>query len=137
MRLAGSLTLFAVLGTMEISPEAVDMGEVWQGELVTRVFAVKNTGPASLELAPPRSGCVCADVRLDIRSIPLGKTANLTVTVGRTRPGTFDTYVAVFDQNAPARFARARYWIKAWRVARQEYRHERHGCVSAGFFVGE
>ncbi|MGI6458770.1 MAG: DUF1573 domain-containing protein [Candidatus Hydrogenedentales bacterium] len=108
MLLAGSLTLFAVLGTIEISPEAVDMGEVWQGELVTRVFAVKNTGPASLELAPPRSGCVCADVRLDTRSIPLGKTANLTVTVGRTRPGTFDTYVAVFDQNAPARFARAR-----------------------------
>jgi hypothetical protein len=64
---------------IEVETAAIDLGEVVNGDVVTRDVAVKNVGSADLTIENVSTSCGCTQASLDKMVIPPGDSATLHI----------------------------------------------------------
>lgn len=83
--------LFVVLGSMlltactsrqpdiRLETDQVDLGEIVEGEIITRDVLLMNEGNALLEILSVSTSCGCTQASLDSTTIPPGESVSLTI----------------------------------------------------------
>ena len=78
-----------------------DFGEIYEGQTVGRVFILKNTGEAPLEIISVTPDCKCTKVRISTVQIKPCKQAELRITFSsRDQRGSF-TNIVIIETNDP------------------------------------
>ncbi|MFB3879655.1 MAG: DUF1573 domain-containing protein [Armatimonadota bacterium] len=87
---------------IEFTETSFDFGTIWQNEEVSHVFALRNTGDATLVIQPPKTTCGCAVAMPEGKEIAPGAQSSIKVTF---RAGTYRDRVTkhiYVDSNDPA-----------------------------------
>lgn len=83
--------LFVVLGSMlltactlrqpdiRLETDQVDLGEIVEGEIITRDVLLMNDGNALLKILSVSTSCGCTQASLDSTTIPPGESVSLTI----------------------------------------------------------
>jgi mono/diheme cytochrome c family protein len=66
---------------LKFMEKSLDLGAVEQGEIAKKIFQIKNTGDADLEIHDITTTCGCTAAIIDNEVIPSGETANLEVSI--------------------------------------------------------
>lgn len=82
--------------TVEISPKAIDLGEISQDSVRTVHFVLKNTGEEALYLQSLKSGCLCTRSEYDRNFAMPGDSIMITLTFNpEGKPGKQTIYSVV------------------------------------------
>ncbi|MBN2196477.1 MAG: DUF1573 domain-containing protein [Polyangiaceae bacterium] len=76
---APSATALASPPHIVVEPSSHDFGKVLEGEQLTHVFVVKNTGGESLEIDDVRTSCGCTAAVVEQKSVPPGGSTKVEV----------------------------------------------------------
>jgi mono/diheme cytochrome c family protein len=66
---------------LKFMEKRLDLGVVEQGKIAKKIFQIKNTGDADLEIRDITTTCGCTAAIIDKKVIPLGKIANIEVSI--------------------------------------------------------
>jgi len=92
VRIITALLMFIVLfsrcfGKSEflVVPEILDMGEVWEGDILHATFEIANTGSETIEFKTPKASCSCVNIKLSRSILPCKKVAVLDTDITKNR----------------------------------------------------
>ena len=86
-------------GVLRLSREQIDLGDIWQGQLVDIAVTVTNVSDRQVELKGVKASCACMNVSLDTSRLEAGATSKLTAQIVRDTPGKFKHRMVVTTNN--------------------------------------
>ena len=86
---------------LDVSQDLIDVGEIWEGELVTLNIQIGNKSGNPIALGRIKSGCSCVAAELSAETILPGKQVDLNVKILREKPGRFNEFVIIQGRPGP------------------------------------
>jgi cytochrome c biogenesis protein CcdA len=115
-----------------------DFGEMYEGDIVTKSFAVKNTGGDVLEILGVNAGCRCSDLLVERVKISPGKKRKITLrfnSAGKSDHFYESIWVESNDPVIPSKTVRITGYIKPMPVNKAN-RNNKKGRPALGEFGG-
>ena len=130
MLLSVAMDLYAK-DTIEVEPESVDLGEIWEGEPVNMSFQVNNVSNKPIQLGKVLKSCSCVDTKVSGKTVdPLGN-VQVDVKLVRNKPGEFTESVLIqtSEDEAQEKMIRIRGKAKPAYIVRGAWESEKQSSV--------